>query len=48
MNEFFNIISRTTDGIYEGIAIGGDQFPGSTLLSHILRYEQNPKIKMRS
>ncbi len=46
MNEFFNIIARTTDGIYEGIAIGGDHFPGSTLLEHMLRYEANPKIKM--
>ncbi|MFH1276017.1 MAG: citrate/2-methylcitrate synthase [Candidatus Woesearchaeota archaeon] len=46
MNEFFNIISRTTDGIYEGIAIGGDQFPGSTILEHLLRYEANPHIKL--
>jgi len=46
MNEFFNIISRATDGVYEGIAIGGDQFPGSTLLEHMLRYEANPNIKM--
>ncbi len=46
MNEFFNIISRATDGIYEGVAIGGDQFPGSTLLQHILRYEANPNIKL--
>jgi len=46
MNEMFNIISRATDGINEGIAIGGDVYPGSTLLSHMLRYEQNPKIKL--
>ena len=46
MNEFFNIISRATDGIYEGIAIGGDQYAGSTLLDHILRFEANSKIKM--
>ncbi len=46
MNEFFNIISRTTDGIYEGVAIGGDVFAGSTLLEHILRFEKNPNIKM--
>ena len=46
MNEFFNILSRATDGIYEGIAIGGDQFPGSTLLDHMLRYEANPNITM--
>jgi ATP-citrate lyase alpha-subunit len=45
-NEAYNIIARTTDGLYEGIAIGGDAFPGSTLLDHLLRYEQNPKIKM--
>lgn len=46
MNEMFHIISRATDGIYEGVAIGGDVFPGSTLLDHILRFEQNPHIKM--
>jgi len=46
MNEFFNILSRAADGIYEGMAIGGDQFPGSTMLDHLLRYEANPKVKM--
>ena len=46
MNELFNIIARTTNGIYEGLAIGGDAFPGSTLLDHILRYEANPHIKL--
>jgi len=46
MNEMFHIISRATDGINEGIAIGGDVFPGSTLLEHILRFEANPDIKM--
>ncbi|PIN73319.1 ATP citrate synthase [Candidatus Woesearchaeota archaeon CG10_big_fil_rev_8_21_14_0_10_45_16] len=46
MNEFFNIISRAADGIHEGIAIGGDAFPGSTLLDHMLRYEANPEIKI--
>src|SRR3989338_3279179 len=46
INEFFNILSRVTDGVYEGMAIGGDQFPGSTMLDHMLRYEANPKIKM--
>src|SRR3989344_2371683 len=46
MNEMFNILARTTDGIYEGISIGGDTFPGSTLLDHIVRYENNPEIKI--
>ena len=25
-NELNNIISRNTDGVYEGVAIGGDRF----------------------
>ncbi len=45
-NEAYNIVARATDGLYEGIAIGGDAFPCSTLLDHLLRYEQNPAIKM--
>jgi len=45
-NEAFNIIARNTDGVYEGIAIGGDAYPGSSLLDHLLRYEQIPAIKL--
>ncbi|MCF7858880.1 MAG: ATP citrate synthase [Candidatus Cloacimonetes bacterium] len=45
-NEGYNIVSRNTDGIYEGYAVGGDVYPATTLLDHLLRYEQNPKIKM--
>ena len=45
-NEAYNIIARNTDGLYEGMAIGGDRYPGSTLLDHLLRYEKNPEIKM--
>jgi len=45
-NEGYNICAQNTDGIYEGIAVGGDVFPASTLLDHLLRYEANPKIKM--
>jgi len=45
-NEAYNIVARTTDGIYEGIAIGGDAHPGASLLDHLLRYEANPEIKM--
>lgn len=46
LNEAFNIISRNSNGIYEGIAIGGDRYPGSTMLDHIMRYEANPEIKL--
>ncbi|OAQ32018.1 citrate synthase [Linnemannia elongata AG-77] len=45
-NELNNIISRTTDGVYEGVAIGGDRYPGSTFIDHLLRYEQDPNCKM--
>jgi ATP citrate (pro-S)-lyase len=45
-NEMYNVLARTTNGIYEGIAIGGDAFPGSNFLDHILRYEKIPEIKM--
>ncbi|MBF0409698.1 MAG: ATP citrate synthase [Candidatus Riflebacteria bacterium] len=45
-NEAYNIIARNTDGLYEGIAIGGDAYPGSYLLEHLIRYEANPAIKM--
>lgn len=46
MNELFNIVARTSDGTKEGIAIGGDVYPCSTLLDHLLRFEADPKIKL--
>ncbi|KAI3698719.1 hypothetical protein L2E82_42478 [Cichorium intybus] len=45
-NELYNTISRVTDGIYEGIAIGGDVFPGCTLSDHVLRFNNILQIKM--
>lgn len=45
-NELNNIISRNSDGVYEGVAIGGDRYPGSLFLDHLLRYNDNPEIKM--
>ncbi len=45
-NEMYNIIARNTDGLLEGIAIGGDRFPGSTLIEHVLRFEKNPDVKI--
>lgn len=45
-NELNNIISRTTDGVYEGVAIGGDRYPGSTFMDHVMRYQKNPDVKM--
>jgi ATP citrate (pro-S)-lyase len=45
-NKLNNIVSRTTYGIYEGVAIGGDRYPGSTFIDHLLRYEEDPNCKM--
>jgi ATP citrate (pro-S)-lyase len=45
-NELNNIISRNSNGVYEGVAIGGDRYPGTTFLDHILRYEDDPEAKL--
>jgi ATP-citrate lyase alpha-subunit len=45
-NELNNIVARNSDGVYEGVAIGGDRYPGSTFIDHLLRFEANPDIKM--
>lgn len=45
-NELNNILSLVTNGTYEGIAIGGDRYPGSTFIDHLLRYEADPDCKM--
>lgn len=46
LNEMANVIAKFTDGVNEGIAVGGDAFPGSSMLDHLIRYENNPEIKM--
>lgn len=38
-NELNNILSIHTDGVYEGVAIGGDRYPVSTFIDHLLRYQ---------
>eukprot|EP01139_Manchomonas_bermudensis_P023583 Amastigsp_a841279_504.p1 type:complete len:613 gc:universal Amastigsp_a841279_504:50-1888(+) len=45
-NECYSILSRVTDGLFEGIAIGGDAYAGSTFADHIARYERIPEIKL--
>jgi ATP citrate (pro-S)-lyase len=45
-NELNNIIARTTNGVLEGVAIGGDRYPGSTFLDHIKRFEEDSRCKM--
>nr|AKM12497.1 ATP citrate lyase [Phaffia rhodozyma]AKM12498.1 ATP citrate lyase [Phaffia rhodozyma]AKM12499.1 ATP citrate lyase [Phaffia rhodozyma] len=45
-NELNNILNIFTNGTYEGIAIGGDRYPGTSFIDHLLRYEQDPECKM--
>ena len=46
-NELNNIISRWTNGVYEGVAIGGDRYPGTTFMDHIMRYQRDPSVSFR-
>merc|ERR1712018_769574 len=43
-NELNNIICRNTNGVFEGCAIGGDRYPGSTFTDHILRYHAESEV----
>jgi ATP citrate (pro-S)-lyase len=45
-NELNNIISNNTDGVYEGVAIGGDRYPGTTFIDHLLRFQHDPECKI--
>ncbi|KAH6860924.1 hypothetical protein J4E91_007380 [Alternaria rosae] len=45
-NELNNIIANTTDGVLEGVAIGGDRYPGTTFIDHVLRYQADPDCKI--
>ncbi len=45
-NEMYMTIAKHTDGLYEGYAVGGDKYPGSTLVAHLERMNSNPDIKM--
>lgn len=45
-NELNNIIALNTNGVYEGVAIGGDRYPGTTFPDHIMRYQEAEDVKM--
>lgn len=45
-NELNNMISHNTNGVYEGVAIGGDRYPGSNFMDHLMRYQNDPEVKM--
>ncbi len=45
-NELNNIVAHASNGVYEGVAIGGDRYPGTTFIDHLLRYQNDPDVKM--
>eukprot|EP01090_Pellita_catalonica_P012778 TRINITY_DN2861_c0_g1_i2.p1 TRINITY_DN2861_c0_g1~~TRINITY_DN2861_c0_g1_i2.p1 ORF type:complete len:741 (-),score=131.34 TRINITY_DN2861_c0_g1_i2:80-2152(-) len=45
-NELNNILARVTDGVYEGVAIGGDRYPGTTFMDHMIRFQNDPDAKI--
>jgi len=46
LNELCRIVSDNTKGVYQGISIGGDRWPGSQFIDYILAYEKDPKVTM--
>lgn len=45
-NELNNIISSNTDGVYDGVAIGGDRYPGSLFIDFVMKYQQDDNVKI--
>uniref|UniRef100_A0A093Y218 ATP citrate synthase n=2 Tax=Talaromyces marneffei PM1 TaxID=1077442 RepID=A0A093Y218_TALMA len=45
-NELNNIVCQNADGVHEGVAIGGDRYPGTTFIDHLLRYQADPDCKI--
>jgi len=45
-NELNNIISTHTDGVNQGVAIGGDRYPGSNFVEHLIRFNDDPEVKI--
>merc|ERR1719248_507480 len=45
-NELNNLIARHSNGVCDGVAIGGDRYPGSRFIDHILKYQANPDCAM--
>eukprot|EP00971_Amphidinium_carterae_P207161 4109924-Amphidinium_carterae.2 len=47
-NELNNMICRNSNGVYEGVAIGGDRYPGSRFIDHMLRYQVQHDVAARA
>jgi len=46
LNELCWIIGHRTDGVNQGISIGGDRWPCSQFIEYIMQYENDEKVKM--
>jgi succinyl-CoA synthetase alpha subunit len=44
--ETYNMVSRRADGTFEGVAVGGDLYPITTMAEHLIRMNSIPEIKM--
>eukprot|EP01084_Bolivina_argentea_P013924 26064_1 len=44
-NELSNILSIESDGVNEGMAIGGDRYPCTSFIDHLLRYQAEATCK---
>ena len=44
--EIYNLVAKNADGAFEGVAVGGDQYPASTLVENLIRIQANPEVKM--
>jgi ATP citrate (pro-S)-lyase len=45
-NELNDIIRRNSGSVCEGMAIGGERYPGSRSLGHFLRHQDHSSAKM--
>lgn len=45
-SELYNVISRHTDGVFEGIAIGGDTFACTTMAETVRRFQLIDQVKV--
>merc|ERR1719353_2315446 len=45
-NELNNIVARNSNGVYEGVAIGGDRYPGSRFTDWMLKYQDDDGAKI--
>jgi len=45
-NELNNVIARHSDGVCEGVAIGGDRYPGTRFIDHVMRFQDDEAVKI--